>query len=77
MDAADIAKQFEDKGADDTKSNNRTDASEKAENSNVTVIVGDDGNYKVIVKKDIDHTDRDSGHLGQCDNRLKWKDHHR
>ena len=56
VDAADIAKQFEDKGADDTKSNNRTDASEKAENSNVTVIVGDDGNYKVIVKKDIDHT---------------------
>ena len=56
VDAANIAKQFEDKGADDTKSNNRTDASEKAENSNVTVIVGDDGNYKVIVKKDIDHT---------------------
>ena len=56
VDAADIAKQFEDKGADDTKSNNRTDASEKAENSNVKVIVGDDGNYKVIVKKDIDHT---------------------
>ena len=56
VDAADIARQFEDKGADDTKSNNRTDASEKAENSNVKVIVGDDGNYKVIVKKDIDHT---------------------
>lgn len=56
VDAADIARQFEDKGAGDTKSNNRTDASEKAENSNVKVIVGDDGNYKVIVKKDIDHT---------------------
>ena len=56
MDAADIARQFEDKGADDTKSNNKTDASEEAENSNVKVIVGDDGNYKVIVKKDIDHT---------------------
>ena len=56
VDAADIARQFEDKGADDTKSNNKTDASEEAENSNVKVIVGDDGNYKVIVKKDIDHT---------------------
>ena len=56
VDAADIARQFEDKGAGDTKSNNKTDASEKAENFNVKVIVGDDGNYKVIVKKDIDHT---------------------
>lgn len=56
VDAADIARQFEDEGAGDTKSNNKTDASEKAENSNVKVIVGDDGNYKVIVKKDIDHT---------------------
>ena len=56
VDAKDIAKQFEDRGAGDTKGNNATDRTEKAENSNVQVIVDDDGNYKVIVKKDIDHT---------------------
>ena len=56
VDAKDIAKQFEDRGAGDTKGNNATDRTEKAENSNVQVVVDDDGNYKVIVKKDIDHT---------------------
>lgn len=56
VDAKDIAKQFEDRGAGDTKGNNATDKTEKAENSNVQVVVDDDGNYKVIVKKDIDHT---------------------
>lgn len=56
VDAKDIAKQFEDRGASDTTGNNATDKTEKAENSNVQVVVDDDGNYKVIVKKDIDHT---------------------
>ena len=56
VDAKDIAKQFEDRGAGDTRGNNATDRTEKAENSNVQVVVDDDGNYKVIVKKDIDHT---------------------
>lgn len=56
VDAKDIAKQFEDRGAGDTTGNNATDKTEKAENSNVQVVVDDDGNYKVIVKKDIDHT---------------------
>lgn len=56
VDAADIAKQFEDKGAGDTNSNNATDNTEKAENSNVEVTVDDNGNYKVTVKKDIDQT---------------------
>ena len=56
VDAQDIAKQFEDRGAGDTTGNNATDRTEKAENSNVQVVVDDDGNYKVIVKKDIDHT---------------------
>ena len=56
VDAKDIAKQFEDRGAGDTTGNNATDRTEKAENSNVQVVVDADGNYKVIVKKDIDHT---------------------
>ena len=56
VDAADIAKQFEEKGAGDTNSNNATDSAEKAENSNVEVTVDDNGNYKVTVKKDIDQT---------------------
>mgnify|MGYP007113829017 CR=1 FL=1 len=56
VDAKDIAKKFEDRGAGDTTGNNATDRTEKAENSNVQVVVDDDGNYKVIVKKDIDHT---------------------
>lgn len=56
VDAKDIAKQFEDRGAGDTTGNNATDRTEKAENFNVQVVVDDDGNYKVIVKKDIDHT---------------------
>lgn len=56
VDAADIAKQFEEKGAGDTNSNNATDNTEKAENSNVEVAVDDNGNYKVTVKKDIDQT---------------------
>ena len=37
VDAKDIAKQFEDRGAGDTKGNNATDRTEKAENSNVQV----------------------------------------
>ncbi len=56
VDAADIAKQFEEKGAGDTNSNNATDNTEKAENSNVEVTVDDNGNCKVTVKKDIDQT---------------------
>ena len=56
VDVADIAKQFEEKGAGDTNSNNATDNTEKAENSNVEVAVDDNGNYKVTVKKDIDQT---------------------
>ena len=56
VDAADIAKQFEEKGAGDTNSNNAIDSTEKAENSNVEVTVDDNGNYKVTVKKDIDQT---------------------
>ena len=56
VDAADIAKQFEEKGAGDTNSNNAIDNTEKAENSNVEVTVDDNGNYKVTVKKDIDQT---------------------
>ena len=56
VDTADIAKQFEEKGAGDTNSNNATDSTEKAENSNVEVTVDDNGNYKVTVKKDIDQT---------------------
>ena len=56
VDAADIAKQFEEKGAGDTNSNNATDNTEKAENYNVEVTVDDNGNYKVTVKKDIDQT---------------------
>lgn len=56
VDAKDIAKQFEEKGAGDTNSNKATDNTEKAENSNVEVTVDDNGNYKVTVKKDIDQT---------------------
>ena len=43
-------------GTGDTNSNNATDNTEKAENSNVEVTVDDNGNYKVTVKKDIDQT---------------------
>ena len=55
VDAKDIAKQFADDG-DQTTTNGKTDKDEKASNNNVDVVVDADGNYKVIVKKDIDHT---------------------
>ena len=42
--------------ADQTTTNGKTDKDEKASNNNVDVVVDADGNYKVIVKKDIDHT---------------------
>lgn len=55
VDAEDIAKQFEDKQGD-TKANGKKDKDEMAENPNVKVVVDDEGNYKVIVKKDINHS---------------------
>ena len=55
VDAADIAKQFADDG-DQTTTNRKTDKDEKASNNNVEVTVDDNGNYKVTLKKDIDHT---------------------
>ena len=55
VDAMDIARQFEDKGANDT-SGSGVDKDETAGNSNVDVVVDENGNYKVTVKKDIDHT---------------------
>lgn len=55
VDAQDIAKQFADDG-DQTTTNGKTDKNETASNKNVEVTVDDNGNYKVIVKKDIDHT---------------------
>ena len=55
VDAEDIAKQFEDKQGD-TKANGKKDKDEEAENPNVKVVVDDEGNYKVIVKKDINHS---------------------
>ncbi len=55
VDAEDIAKQFEDKQGD-TKANGKKGKDEEAENPNVKVVVDDEGNYKVIVKKDINHS---------------------
>ena len=55
VDAADIARQFADDG-DQTTTNRKTDKDEKASNNNVEVTVDDNGNYKVTLKKDIDHT---------------------
>lgn len=55
VDAEDIAKQFEDKQGD-TKTNGKKGKDEEAENPNVKVVVDDEGNYKVIVKKDINHS---------------------
>ena len=55
VDAEDIAKQFEDKQGD-TKANGKKGKDEEAENPNVKVVVDDEGNYKVIVKKNIDHS---------------------
>ena len=55
VDAEDIAKQFEDKQGD-TNANGKKDKDEEAENPNVKVVVDDEGNYKVIVKKDINHS---------------------
>ena len=55
VDAQDIAKQFADDG-DQTTTNGNTDKTEKASNNNVDVTVDDNGNYKVTLKKDIDHT---------------------
>ena len=55
VDAKDIAKQFADVG-DQTTTNGNTDKNETASNKNVEVTVDDNGNYKVTLKKDIDHT---------------------
>lgn len=55
VDAKDIAKQFADVG-DQTTTNGKTDKNETASNKNVEVTVDDNGNYKVTLKKDIDHT---------------------
>lgn len=55
VDAEDIAKQFADDG-DQTTTNGKTDKTEKASNNNVDVTVDDNGNYKVTLKKNIDHT---------------------
>lgn len=55
VDAEDIAKQFEDKQGD-TKTNRKKGKDEEAENPNVKVVVDDEGNYKVIVKRDINHS---------------------
>ena len=55
VDAMDIARRFEDKGANDT-SGSGVGKDETAGNSNVDVVVDENGNYKVTVKKDIDHT---------------------
>lgn len=55
VDAEDIAKQFEDKQGD-TSTNGKKGKDEEAENPNVKVVVDDEGNYKVIVKKNIDHS---------------------
>ncbi len=54
VDAYEIAKAFEETNKGDTQSNNATDETEKAWNSNVEVTVGADGNYKVTVKQTID-----------------------
>ena len=55
VDAKDIAKQFADDG-DQTTTNGKTDKNETASNKNVEVTVDDNGNYKVTLKKDINHT---------------------
>ena len=55
VDAKDIAKQFADDG-DQTTTNGKTDKNETASNKNVDVTVDDNGNYKVTLKKNIDHT---------------------
>ena len=55
VDAQDIAKQFADDG-DQTTTNGKTDKNETASNKNVEVTVDDNGNYKVTLKKNIDHT---------------------
>ena len=55
VDAQDIAKQFADDG-DQTTTNGKTDKNETASNKNVDVTVDDNGNYKVTLKKNIDHT---------------------
>lgn len=55
VDAKDIAKQFADDG-DQTTTNGKTDKNETASNKNVEVTVDDNGNYKVTLKKNINHT---------------------
>ncbi len=54
VDAKDIAKQFA--PAETPTGNDAKDHTERAENSNVTVTVGPDGNYLVTLKQDIGHT---------------------
>ena len=57
VDAKDIAETFETADiAGKTSWNEQTDENESAENANVTVPVGADGNYEVVVKKDINKT---------------------
>ncbi len=57
VDAKDIAEAFETADiAGKTSWNEQTDETESAENANVTVSVGEDGNYVVDVKKDINKT---------------------
>ena len=55
VDAQDIAKQFAD-ADDQTTTNGKKDKTETASNRNVDVTVDDSGNYKVTLKKNIDHT---------------------
>ncbi len=54
VDASDIARQFADDG--DTTTLTGTGKAEAAKNKNVEVSVDENGNYKVTLKKNIDHT---------------------
>lgn len=55
MDAQDIAEQFKDAN-DTTGTHSGTGKDEVAANQNVKVTVDESGNYKVTLKKNIDHT---------------------
>ena len=55
VDAKDIAESFA-KDGDTTTTNGKTDETESAENSNVTVTVDEDGNYKAALKQNVDKT---------------------
>ena len=56
VDAEEIAKVFANGESDTTKPNGKTDETEAAENSNVKVTRGADGNYKITLKQDIQRT---------------------